>query len=765
MRLVTARVELFRSIDSSGDVPIDPRVTVLVGRNESGKTAFLHALDACRPAVPGRTFDPARDYPRKFAHDYRRRHPAAPATVARLTYELAPDEVAAVNAGVGFDLLADFRFAVTHDYADAKRVRFSLPEEPYVRHLVAHAGLTAEAAAACAKATTVRELLGVLAALDLNADGRAVADGLSTRFAPAAVPAGWDSLLEYEVWRTYLEPRLPRFAYFDEYSLLPDKINLPDLARRAADPTRLTAGDRVALGLLQLAGVDPAELAAGAGYEDARGRLEGAANAVADTVFAYWTQGRGLDLELDVRPDPADRPPFDSGPNLYVRVRDRRDRATVPFGRRSRGFVWFFSFVVGFETVRRHPGGLVLLLDEPALSLHPLAQADFLRYVDALADTRQVILTTHSPFLVRADRLAAVRLVEDRGDAGTVVTADFAGADPATLFPVRAAVGAAAVADLAGGRETLLVPGPADLIYLTHAATLLAAAGRPGLPAGVAIVPAGGLTSAAAFAALSGAGGGAVVLHAGGDEAAELAAGTPVLTYAPFRAPVSDKPTKGPPVEAPTPSTVEDLFGVGAYLKLANAAYAGKLPKDLREADLPAGGGVVGRLVAAVDGFDSYMVAAHFATTGGAMDKGTLSRFEGLFGVVAARGPLRRPLDPQRANDRRPVGRADLAGDGRRDTQAVQLALRLPQHHAGGRAAADVADQVGQLAGRPAGVGGVVGRERGGGNRRGRVRRHHGPEPPCSGGIAGGLSAGRRAIATPIFPNPARPAISTPRRT
>ncbi len=635
MRLATARVELFRSIDASGDVPIDPRVTVLVGRNESGKTAFLHALDACRPAVPGRAFDPARDYPRKFAHDYRRRHPADPATAARLTYELDPDDIAAVNAGVGFDLLADFRFTVTHDYANAKRVRFSLPEEPYVRHLVARAGLTAEAAAACAQVTTVRELLGVLAALDLNADGRAFADALTARFAPAAVPAGWDSLLEYEVWRAYLEPRLPRFAYFDEYSLLPDKINLPDLARRAADPARLTAGDRVALGLLQLASVDPAELAGGGTYEDAKGRLEGAANAVADTVFAYWTQGRGLDLELDVRPDPTDRPPFDAGPNLYVRVRDRRDRATVPFGRRSRGFVWFFSFVVGFETVRRHPGGLVLLLDEPALSLHPLAQGDFLRYVDALADTRQVVLTTHSPFLVRADRLHAVRLVEDRGDTGTVVTADFAGADPATLFPVRAAVGAAAVAGLSGG-PALLVPGPADLIYLTHAASLLAAAGRAGLPPGVTIVPAGGLTAAAAFAALSGAGNGSVVLHAG-EESAELTAGTPVLTYAAFCAPASDKPAKRPPVEVPTPPTVEDLFGVVVYLKLVNAAYAGRLPKELREVDLPAGGGVVGRLAAVVAGFDPYLVAAHFATTGGGLDRATLTRFEALFEGVKSR--------------------------------------------------------------------------------------------------------------------------------
>ena len=57
MLLVKAHVENFRSIDDSGEVAIDPQVTALVGLNESGKTAFLNALDlsySTRPIATSR---------------------------------------------------------------------------------------------------------------------------------------------------------------------------------------------------------------------------------------------------------------------------------------------------------------------------------------------------------------------------------------------------------------------------------------------------------------------------------------------------------------------------------------------------------------------------------------------------------------------------------------------------------------------------------------------------------------------------------------
>ena len=74
---------------------------------------------------------------------------------------------------------------------------------------------------------------------------------------------------------------------------------------------------------------------------------------------------------------------------------------SVPFSERSAGFIWFFSFLVKFAQVRKGGGSLILLLDEPGLTLHGKAQADLLRYFgEKLAPKHQVIFTTHSPFMV-----------------------------------------------------------------------------------------------------------------------------------------------------------------------------------------------------------------------------------------------------------------------------------------------------------------------------------------------------------------------------
>jgi predicted ATP-dependent endonuclease of OLD family len=61
----------------------------------------------------------------------------------------------------------------------------------------------------------------------------------------------------------------------------------------------------------------------------------------------------------------------------------------------------------------------ILLLDEPGLSLHPLAQRDLSAFFENLASTNQIVYTTHSPFLVDADMLDRVRKVFVSEDGST----------------------------------------------------------------------------------------------------------------------------------------------------------------------------------------------------------------------------------------------------------------------------------------------------------------------------------------------------------
>ena len=112
------------------------------------------------------------------------------------------------------------------------------------------------------------------------------------------------------------------------------------------------------------------------------------------------------------RPD--DPPPLNSGKIAKIRIENKHHRVTVPLSERSAGFVWFFSFLAQFKQLKKSAGKSIILLDEPGLTLHGKAQSDLLRYIEErILPEHQVIYTTHSPFMVPAQRLADVRVVED----------------------------------------------------------------------------------------------------------------------------------------------------------------------------------------------------------------------------------------------------------------------------------------------------------------------------------------------------------------
>lgn len=663
MLLVDARVTVYKSIDDSGEVPIDPEVTVLVGKNESGKTAFLEGLFKARPVDKDASFNVISDYPRKGLNEYQRVQAEQPAVVCVLTYSLSDYEIEQINTGLGLELLKELEFTWTFRYGGGSVVSLSLPEDVYVQHLVSNASLPQEHATVCAAVPSIRKLVECLEGLDLNTEGSAFLEGLKAKF---NAPDSWSNALSHYVWTCYVLPRVPKFLYFDDYYLLPGKINLPALQQciQAEEEGRqqLRSEDKTAIGLLRMAGVDIRTLTNPAGYEEVKAKLEAISNSITDRVFEYWTQNPDLDVEFDIRADPQDAAPFSSGQNLYIRIRNRRHRVTVPFSQRSKGFIWFFSFIIWFDSIKQQMGTkdeLVLLLDEPGLSLHALGQADFLRYIDHLSEEHQIVYTTHSPFMVHSDRLHQVRVVEDLPKEGTRVRASISGSDPNTVFPLQAALGYTIAQNLFVSKRNLLVEGPADLVYLRYFSAALDEVGRTGLGDDITIVPVGGLDKLATFVALlRGNELQLVVLHDYLNKTdprldslvrEKLIREKQVLNYALFRDPSAKAATASAKGSvALLSSDVEDMISPALYLMLFNAVYAKELGEvEVKESALPGGDRIVERIEAylragsiqlrASGGYNHYLVASHLASHPlpvNKVDDGTLARFEYLFGVV-----------------------------------------------------------------------------------------------------------------------------------
>jgi len=507
LTLIKAQVWKYKSIDDSTPVDLSNHVTVLVGKNESGKTAFLEALHKSMPLGTAK-YNYVADYPRKEFTRYRQQHEAQNyQKVVELTLRIEEALADKINKGVfgGVAIVApQTTFTRSTTIGNTSTIGFDIDQKAALSAIQNPLIDLEHAKDVFKDAETLADVLNRIDELGLSPDNKLAIFAAQWRsWEPKS--SSW-GLVEGHIWQTYLSPAMPKFLYFDDYKLLEGKINLPSLQQRQS-AGQLTDADETALGLLELAGTSLKDLISDEGYETAKAELEAIGLDITQKVFDFWKQNQDLDVEFDLKADSKDAPPYNNGVNLYIRIKNRRHGVTVPFDQRSKGFIWFFSFLVWFDAVKSRVNtnnDLILLLDEPGLNLHALAQADFLAYIRELSEQHQIIYTTHSPFMVDSAYLEDVRVVEDRVKEGTKITRELAGSSDESVFPLQAALGYSIAQNLFIAKKNLLVEGPADLILLQHMGSVLEANGKQGLNDAI-LVPVGGLDKLATFVALLGA--------------------------------------------------------------------------------------------------------------------------------------------------------------------------------------------------------------------------------------------------------------------
>lgn len=500
MKLVGAQVINYRSIFDSGWVEVG-QVCCLVGKNESGKTNFLRALERLNPADPTRgEFDLTDDYPRPRLTTVEREHqPGDLPVVVTAGYELTAAEVARFAELFGVDAVSGpIRSSKTYD--NKKSWDFEIDQARVVSHLADNAGLPQAIDKAARAAGTIAELLAVL-------DEHATDTAAATLAQSINAWPGAD--IEREIIR-HLAAWEPPYLYFGDYSMMPGRVSVPALKLKL-DSGELDRADRTFVALLERAGAGLHQFETEADYERNKARLEGAGLEISAELYALWKQNKSSKIVFDKSgADPNAPAPLNQGINLHVRVEGRHGNS-VPVDQRSHGFIWFFSFLVYFGEIKRQYNNrqLVLLLDEPGLALHALAQADFLEVIEErLATDHQVLYTTHSPFMVDSSRLDRVRLVEDveEGDRnGTIISDDVYRVRDDTVFPLQAALGYEIGQTLFVAPNVLLVEGSSDLAYLQFLSRAVERNGGEGLSRQWAITPVGGISKMATFVKMFGA--------------------------------------------------------------------------------------------------------------------------------------------------------------------------------------------------------------------------------------------------------------------
>jgi predicted ATP-dependent endonuclease of OLD family len=504
MKLIKVQVKNFRSVEDSDQFDISD-LTCLVGKNEAGKSAILEAIYGLNP-IRKHNYDKVIDYPRRHFTEYDKRHPNGKSMVVEATWMLDDEDIKAVEEKLGKGCLEGNILIIQNGFG-YEGLKFEVKlKVPVVMQFAANFG-------GCDGDETkdfIEHVTPETAIIEIGkiSEPRAAHKKAIEYF--KKMPENNPILHAIDI----LKARLPKFFLTSHYDRMEGKISVTSLTSKKQNQ-ELSEGEKIFLDFLEYAGTSLEDLMVSERLEEETAKCEAASASITDEIFEFWSQNQNISVEIRINAaKPKDPAPFNQGTIVNLRINNSIHRASIPLSERSAGFVWFFSFLSQFKMLKgKYKCPIILLLDEPGLTLHGKAQADLVRYIqERLIPDHQVIYTTHSPFLVPAQHLEQVRVVEDRiihveGERrpqtlGTKVTSDILRVGKDTLFPLRGHLGYDISQSLFIAKNTLLVEGPSDILYLQVASEALRKRSREALNGHWAICPSGGIDKLMSFVSL-----------------------------------------------------------------------------------------------------------------------------------------------------------------------------------------------------------------------------------------------------------------------
>lgn len=550
MILHSFRVKEFRSVQDSGWIDAE-QITALIGTNESGKTNILLPLWKLNPADEGK-IDLKDDLPRDKYHLYR--DASVKPVFISAKYVLSSDEKMELSKISGHSSDEFSEVVVSKDFDN--NLFWEFPNENSdASHLIASASSvlaecrqTIEASKSAVSKPEDERKKKALAIIETSCDLLKKYDDVSvalkavqnkleefdedvkTSIACASIldAAQKIQLLINESTKPtlsnskqvtdFLKSKMPRYVYYSNYGNLDSQIYLPQVldnigkqnlgVKEAAkartlktlfkfvdlDPKEITD-----LGAETTGNLTPEQITAISDKKKEREILLASASSSFTKSFNEWWKQGNYTFE------------FQADGNFFrIWVSDSVRPERIELEARSTGLQWFFSFYLVFLVESElHHQNAILLLDEPGVTLHPLAQKDLFLFFENLSKCNQILYTTHSPFMVDSNHLERVRSVYIDTNGKTVASPDLRAAErmkgknqPQSIYPAHAALGLSVSDTLLINCRPVLVEGESDQVYLSALKSLLISKGKIAPLKEIVFIPTGGTKGVKATAAI-----------------------------------------------------------------------------------------------------------------------------------------------------------------------------------------------------------------------------------------------------------------------
>lgn len=238
----------------------------------------------------------------------------------------------------------------------------------------------------------------------------------------------------------------PVFELFEDFgSLLPNRIDLDDII----SGNEKVEGFKAAKNFLTIAGLDHSFFQQQSS-RILKQKIENLNNTLTRNFHDFWQQSIGtnnkIHIQFELEHYNASFGQRAGKPYLEFWIKDEGERLYPK--QRSRGVRWFLSFYMELKaSAMNSDRQLILLVDEPGVSLHARAQEDVLKVFDDIRERIQVVYTTHSPHLVEVTKLHRVLAVQRddldsmKSNTRIIDPLRLSDASPDTLTPLQGILG------------------------------------------------------------------------------------------------------------------------------------------------------------------------------------------------------------------------------------------------------------------------------------------------------------------------------------
>lgn len=445
MRFVRFQVQNYRNVLDSGVIEVGD-VTAFVGQNEAGKSNLFEALYRINPFEKEAAYTLDEDWP---VDKWGEKDDTA--MVCEAAFELTPAEI--------------------NDIFEKAYVAPTVPQP-------------AEGEAAPSPPKIPAEVM--LAAW------RTYDKPTAFEFAGNGI----DALNEAKLNAWAIE-NMPKFVFIRDYDMDGTRVELDQLHQRSQQGwNKMSASEQTMMTVIELAKIELADFIQKGGT--AEGRTVRSFDKVAASAYLtsqfnkLWKQKK-VRFIIDV-----------DGNTLNIFVEDEGVGMPVRLNNRSTGFRWHVSFAWRFTHASKGQyEDCILLLEEPGIHLHYVAQADLLGVFNALAASNQILYTTHLASLVDPTYPERVRIVEVK-DHHTNVIQGVVSNQRAPMAVIEAALGlTGSLGGLLGNRKTLIVEGGIDALILMKLSGILARGKKTGLSERIYLWPAEGASKTPMYAAFA----------------------------------------------------------------------------------------------------------------------------------------------------------------------------------------------------------------------------------------------------------------------